>query len=187
MRTHLASLVEEFRHHADDTAIVASTRGIRRYRTTYGELANLAGRFAAELDRRGLAPGERIVLWGANSAEWIAVFFGCLLRGIIVVPLDAAGSPEFASRVVKDVAPKLIVGDPGLVHHLAGVDDIPHLWLSELAARLPAQPNFAVSESVTAQAPFQIVFTSGTTSEPKGIVHTHANVASPASVPSNTR
>ncbi|MGO4213805.1 AMP-binding protein, partial [Terriglobus sp. YAF25] len=67
-------------------------RGNRRYPTTYGELAELAGRFAAELERRGMAPGERVVLWGENSAEWLGVFFGCLLRGVIAVPLDAAGS-----------------------------------------------------------------------------------------------
>jgi long-chain acyl-CoA synthetase len=180
VRTHLASLVEEFRHHADETAVVAH-RGIRRYRTTYGELAQLAGRFSAELERRSIAPGERIVLWGANSAEWISAFFGCLLRGVIAVPLDAAGSPEFASRVVQDVAPKLLVGDPNLIHHLTGAGEIPHLWLSELDTQLPAEPNYTVSETVTGQTPFQIVFTSGTTSEPKGIVHTHANVLSSVS------
>ncbi len=180
MRSNLASLVEEFRRHADETAVVTH-RGIRRYSTTYGEIALLAGRFAAELDRRAVAPGERVVLWGANSAEWISAFFGCLLRGVIAVPLDAAGSPDFASRVVRDVAPRLIAGDSHLIHHLSGVDEIPHLWLPELSAYLPAEPNFAVSESVTAQTPFQIVFTSGTTSEPKGIVHTHANVLSSVS------
>ena len=180
MRTHLASLVEEFLRHADETAVVAH-RGVRRYRTTYGKLAQLAGRFSAELNRRGIAPGERVVLWGANSAEWMATFFGCLLRGVLVVPLDAAGSPEFASRVVKDVAPKLLVGDRNLLHSLTGADQIPRLWLSGIAAKLPAEPDFSVSESVTAQTPFQIVFTSGTTSEPKGIVHTHANVLSSVS------
>jgi long-chain acyl-CoA synthetase len=177
VRTHLASLVEDFRHHAAETAVVTH-RGNRRYRTTYGELAQLAGRFATEIDRRGIAPGERVVLWGVNSAEWISAFFGCLLRGVIAVPLDAAGSPEFASRVVKDVTPKLLVGDPNLLHHLTGADDIPHLWLAELSSKLPAAQNFIVSEAVTPQTPFQIVFTSGTTSEPKGIVHTHANVLS---------
>lgn len=173
MRVHLASLVDEFRQHATDTAVVAH-RGNRRYATTYGELANLAGRFAAELDRRGLTPGDRLVLWGQNSAEWIAVFFGCLLRGVIAVPLDAAGTSDFANRVVRDVLPKLIVGDHALLASLE--DDLPHLSLSGIHVDSPLEPVFTVSDSVSAHTPFQIVFTSGTTSEPKGIVHTHHNV-----------
>ncbi len=173
VRSHLASLVEEFRQHAAETAVVAH-RGNRSYATTYGELAELAGRSATKLERLGIAAGDRVVLWGENSAEWIGVFFGCLLRAVIVVPLDAAGSSEFANRVVKDVSPKLIAGDRGLLASLE--DDLPRLLLSEVNAQLPAEPMFAVSDAVNEQTPLQIVFTSGTTAEPKGIVHTHRNV-----------
>jgi long-chain acyl-CoA synthetase len=239
MREHLASLVEEFRRHAGETAVVAH-RGNRRYATTYGELAGIAGRFAAELERRGVAPGERVALWGENSAEWIGVFFGCLLRGVIAVPLDAAGASEFAARVVKDVAPRLVVGDARLLAEIAngnppfpphqrswrgprpfrdeaakgwgtrleqggtaqegipqglkpidpakayGTDKsvplsktepaIPMMELRGIAQRLPAEPLFAVSDAVHRETPFQIVFTSGTTAEPRGVVHTHRNV-----------
>ena len=178
VREDLASLVDEFRSHAGETAVVAH-RGNRRYATTYGELAELAGRFAAELERRGVVPGERVVLWGENSAEWIGVFFGCLLRGVIAVPLDAAGSSEFAGRVVKDVAPRMIVGDARLLATLeddAPARDVARLPLAGIRAALHAEPLFAVSEAVNRETPFQIVFTSGTTSEPRGIVHTHRNV-----------
>jgi len=173
VRPHLASLVDEFRQHARETAVV-SHRGNRRYRTTYGELAQLAGRFAAGLDERGIAAGERVVLWGENSAEWIAAFFGCLLRGVLAVPLDAAGTSEFAGRVVADISPKLIAGDRALLQSLKA--NVPQLPFAELNAQLPAQPSFAVSDAVNSGTPFQIVFTSGTTFEPRGIVHTHGNV-----------
>jgi long-chain acyl-CoA synthetase len=173
MRPHLATLVEDFHAHRRQTAVVLH-RGVRSYRTTYGDLAHLAGRFAADLDRRGIAPSERVILWGENSAEWIAAFFGCLLRGVLAVPLDAAGSVSFANRVIADVTPSLIVGDTSLLATLpTGIDRLP---FPEMVAHLPAEPDFRVSEAVREDAPFQIVFTSGTTAEPKGVVHTHRNV-----------
>ena len=100
-REHLASLIDDMRRRGRETAVVEH-RGVRHLRTSYGEIAELAGRFAAELRRREIGAGERVVLWGANSAEWMGAFFGCVLRGVIVVPLDAAGAREFVERVIAD-------------------------------------------------------------------------------------
>jgi long-chain acyl-CoA synthetase len=173
VRPHLASLVEDFRRHGAQTAVVVY-RGNRRYATTYAELAQLTGRFSAELGRRGIGPGERVVTWGENSVEWIAAFFGCLLRGVIVVPLDLAGSSAFAARVVADVAPRMVVGDRVLLSTLPAAQAA--LGFPEFQSSLPLQPLFAVDAAVTDQSPLQIIFTSGTTSEPKGVVHTHRNI-----------
>ena len=173
MRPHLATLVEDFRRHGAQTAVVVY-RGNRRYATSYAELANLTGRFSAELGRRGIGPGERVVLWGENSAEWIAAFFGCLLRGVVAVPLDLAGSPAFAARVIADVSPRMVVGDPILLSTLPETQ--PLLAFPDFQHSLAAEPLFTVDAAVTDQSPLQIIFTSGTTSEPKGIVHTHRNV-----------
>lgn len=172
-REHLASLIGDMRRRGRETAVVEH-RGVRHLRSSYGEVAELAGRFAAELRRREIGAGERVVLWGANSAEWIAAFFGCVLRGVIVVPLDAAGAREFVERVVADTQARIVVGDAELLRGLRF--DGARMVLERLRDELPRETEFVVDAAVGLDAPFQIVFTSGTTSEPKGIVHTHRNV-----------
>jgi long-chain acyl-CoA synthetase len=104
MRDHLATLLDDFRRYGREVAVVRY-QGNRRRVTTYGEIARLAGRFAALLAQRGIGLGERVLIWAENSAEWIAAFHGCLLRGVLAVPLDAHGTADFAARVAADVRP----------------------------------------------------------------------------------
>ncbi len=150
--------------------------GNRRFATSWAELAEWSARFAAELERRGIGQGERVLLWGNNSAAWMAAFFGCVLRGVIAVPLDAAGDAGFAARVWRETTPALLVGDAGLLEQLrrAGAES-PALPFEEFAARLPG-PDYTPAAGLRRSTALQIVFTSGTTAEPKGVVHTHGNV-----------
>lgn len=158
-RTNLASLVDDYAQNGSDIAVVA-TRGLRRQVTTYAGLAKLSRRFAAELVSRGIAKGDRVLICGENSAEWIAAFFGCILRGVLPVPLDVASSPAFFQRVIQDVSPKLVLRDSDL---------------AALSGSITTNEE-GVVDGLTSEDPVQIIFTSGTTSEPKGVVHTHGNV-----------
>jgi long-chain acyl-CoA synthetase len=174
VRPHLATLVADFRRYDEQIAIV-SHRGNRRFSSTYARLAELSVRCARAFDQLGLRPGDRVLLWGNNSVEWVAAFFGCVLRGIVAVPLDAAGSLEFARRVVAEVGPKLLAGDLALLEKLPA--EIPRLGFSTFASlSAPDHPDYTPWSGLSRDTPLQIIFTSGTTAEPKGIVHTHGNV-----------
>ncbi len=171
-RQNLASLLDDFDRHKDQTAIVTS-RGLRQIRTSYGELGVLARRFAAELSAREIRKGERVLLWGENSAEWVAAFFGCVAAGVLAVPLDVANGLEFAQRVAREVNPQLLLADEQKLRlaewnfSSLALENLPHEITTE---------GIGAPVALNAADPLQIVFTSGTTGDPKGIVHTHGNV-----------
>src|SRR5689334_14169870 len=77
----------------------AERQGYRTVRYSYRDVARMAYGFASELDARAIRRGDRVVLWGPNSAAWVAAFFGCAYCGVIAVPMDETASPDFAFRV----------------------------------------------------------------------------------------
>jgi len=174
MRTNLLSFLDDCKKHGSQTAL-AHRRGLRVSQWSYSRLRDTAFQFARELEARQISKGDRVLFWAESSPEWVAAFFGSLLRGVIVVPLDFESSPEFANRVQKQVEAKLILysGDRLRESRLT----VPRLSLEDLSetlSRHSTEPYFTVEIDPSDIA--EIIFTSGTTAEPKGVCLTHRNL-----------
>jgi long-chain acyl-CoA synthetase len=173
MRASVADYLADFQRLGSEQAY-AERAGYRLQRWTYAEVAALSFRFARELAARGIHKGDRVVLWGSNSAAWVAAFFGCANRGIIAVPMDDAASPDFAMRVFQQVQARLLVCSRNHAQ-----PQVPSLFFEEMQALLASRsPQPLDPEKISPEDSLQIVFTSGTTAEPKGVVITHGNVLS---------
>jgi long-chain acyl-CoA synthetase len=167
-----------FQAHRNERAY-GQRHGYRMEWFTYGQVMEMALGFARELEARRIGKGERVMLWGENCAEWVAAFFGCVMRGAIVVPIDDGALRDFAIRVAWQVEAKLWVCSQRNALNCADAgDDRPVFVLAELSKGLseslpkPKSPEAALNRDDT----LQIIFTSGTTAEPKGVVITHGNV-----------
>ena len=151
--------------------------GFRSRSYSYGDVVRAAGGFAARLHELGARKGDKIVFWSENRPEWIVAFWGCLLRGIVVVPIDYRASPDFLARVARIVGAKLVLIGQDVPPFNAPLD-APVWKLHELdwaSLRAPADdppsPILIGRDDIA-----EIIFTSGATADPKGVVISHRNV-----------
>ena len=175
-RKNLLSLFADFARFAGDVAVV-QRRGYRREKATYTELYTNALLWSRALAGRGVLSGDRVLLWGPNSAEWVACFWGILLRGGVVVPMDAAAAPDFVQRVIEDAGVKLILRDRQQVDL---PDAPPSMTINDFkdVAGSPQPVSNACLDpgcDSTRSTIAEILYTSGTTAEPRGVVLTHGN------------
>lgn len=175
MRSTVNDYLKDYLRRGGETAF-AHVRGLRLERWSYGRVAETAFRFARELEARGLGKGERVLLWASNGPEWVAAFFGCALRGAVVVPLDVESAPDFVSRVQSQTKARLALVSLE-TERRADALGLPTLRLEELEetlsqhSREPFEPHNIDGDDLV-----EIIYTSGTTAEPRGVCLTHRNI-----------
>ena len=154
-----------------DREAIRFCNGFRTWKLSYRQLYDRIGTFASYLNQQDLKKGDRVLLWGDNRIEWVTVFWGCLLQGVQVVPVDARFSPGLVKRIQAEVKAKLLVhGDTVETDPI----ELRKLLFSEMD-NLP-QTDAIRGQDISPSDIVQIVYTSGTTARPKGVVYRHKNI-----------
>lgn len=170
----------EFLKHIYDTyptSVALETKKLFRLeRHTYKDLGDNSRQVAAFLRSLGVQKGDRVFIWAPNLPEWVVVYFGSLFLGAVVVPVDPNTSSETISKFVKSTSPKIIFRSKFLGGNLNGLVE-KEIFLEELDEVLAKfEPLAWKDNKIRFYDVAEIVFTSGTTSEPKGVILTHKNL-----------
>ncbi|MGH9632887.1 MAG: class I adenylate-forming enzyme family protein, partial [Bryobacteraceae bacterium] len=171
------TLLDFFRDIAQhEEEFVVYDDGYRSRTYTYAEVTNAAHAFSERLRASGFRKEDKVLIWSENRPEWLIALWGCLLEGVVVVPVDYRASADLLQRVHNvSQASLLLVGDevPG-----APLDTQTPVWrLSSMSGmNLPHPSESREAGRIDKDDIAEILFTSGATAEPKGVVITHRNV-----------
>ena len=161
-----------YKYH-DREAIVYKT-GFRSIRISFLDLYDHACRMANWYQSHGLRKGDAILLWAPNSPEWVAALLACSLSGVIAVPLDVRVKASFVRHIAGETGAKA-----GIKSKYMDIEsDFPWWDTKDLLLRIREIPPVFKEPEISGDDILEIVYTSGTTSEPKGVILTNKNIVS---------
>jgi long-chain acyl-CoA synthetase len=135
------------------------TNGFRTVVSSYYDLHGTIGAVTGYFRDHGIQKGDRVLIWAENRMEWTAVFWACVASGVVAVPMDFRFSADLVRRIESESKPKLTIDRRTL----------------DRIASLPRLSTFQITP-VTPDDIVEIVYTSGTTGEPKGVTHRHRHI-----------
>ena len=172
----------------------------RVWKYTFRQIFYLSCSFAKFLSEKGLVKGDRVLIKGENKPEWVAAFIGCLINGYVVVPLDLRTSQEFDLKVFLKVKAKAIVTEEHETGKHLRNEKLIKIYFNQFEELFfksyidknhtdkPYSDYYKISSlcndlslediktKVNSNDLAEIVFTSGTTTEPKGVMITYGNI-----------
>ncbi|MGH9346825.1 MAG: AMP-dependent synthetase/ligase, partial [Vicinamibacterales bacterium] len=145
-------------------------------RFTYRQLDDRSCRAASLLAALGLGPGDRCALLAENSAGWVAVYLGVLRLGAVAVPFDTAYTPSQVAELVRDSGAGVLVTSRRSERAAHDAVEGACCRLALVDEAIGAEPGTIPPCAALPDDPAAILYTSGTTADPKGVVLTHANL-----------
>jgi long-chain acyl-CoA synthetase len=168
----LIDLFNTFEALGDTTAFVNRT-GVRRLVVSYRELHDLSLKMANLLAHKGVAAGDRVLIWGPNSSWWAIAYWGIILRGAIAVPVD------FMSDLARVESIRDLTDSHFSLQSRYKVERITSggsMLLEDLQYLLEEISPIGVTVAVSPEDTAQLIYTSGTTGNPKGVILSHRNL-----------
>ncbi|MBI2338732.1 AMP-binding protein [Candidatus Daviesbacteria bacterium] len=143
---------------------------------SYGQIKEATLGVAAYFESQGIRPGDRVILWGQNCPEWVIAHFAALRMGGITVPFDVRAKSDFLGRVIEATKPRSIIAGASQIKELPADCGIPVIAMERISTLTTEPATYPLNFRAKADDPAEIVFTSGTTGNPKGAVLTHQNI-----------
>lgn len=175
---HLLDLLDEVADRFDLVPALMRTHDEGFLRVSYAELHQRAGDCARRLAAAGVVPGDRVLLSGLNHPDWPISYFGILRAGAVAVPMDPAMEAHKASNIARASAASLAILDKKARESFADVLSIDVIdihdaadWLTDAQRAEASLPEL----ETTGDSLASILYTSGTTGDPKGVMLTHGN------------
>ncbi len=147
----------------------------------FGELASRSLAFAAELERRGVRPGDRVTIYLEKSIDAVVAFYGALAAGGIVVPIAEVLRAPQVLHILRDSGSRLLVTSRRRAATLPEEGLGEARWI-EVGDRARAETPTAPGTLAGGDTPAAILYTSGSTGRPKGILLSHANLLAGARI-----
>ena len=165
-----ALVAQHAQQRPDSPALVEGSVGL-----SFGQLDRLMDRVAAACQQRGWGPGDGVAICATSSVEYVAVFLGSLRAGLVVAPLAPSSTPQQLVDMARDADVRCVWLDAaGAALDVQWPVPSHRLDDGQLLAWTQSAPALPQAVAIDPTWPFNIIYSSGTTGTPKGIVQSHA-------------